>query len=102
GPDGREADPLLLADRQAEVRARVEAVDALAALRREEGHHMVADRQIAHAVADRREHARALAPEQRRSVPGRIGAGSREQIGVVDAAGLEPDEHLARARLGEL
>ena len=44
-PSGRKPEALLLADREAEVRARVEAVDALAALRREERDHVVADRQ---------------------------------------------------------
>src|SRR4029077_9207833 len=101
-PVREEASVLLLADRQAEVRARGEAVDALAALRREERHHMVADRQIAHAVADRLDHAGALVPEHRRRVAGGVGPGGRKQVGVADPAGLEPDEHLARARLGEL
>ncbi len=46
--------------------------------------------------------ARALVTEHARRVPGRVGAGGRVQVGVADAAGDEPDEHLARPGLGEL
>ena len=48
---GQVAAVLLLADRQAEVGARVAAVDALAALRREERDHVVARRDEADALA---------------------------------------------------
>ena len=65
-PVRQEAESLLLADRQAEVRARVEAVDAFAALRREERDDVVADRNFTHAVPDRLDHASALVPEHRR------------------------------------
>ena len=34
--------------------------------------------------------------------PGRVCARGREEVGVADAAGDQPHEHLARARLGEL
>ena len=49
---GQEALVLLLADREAEVRARVPAVRALPALRREERHHVVTRRERADALAD--------------------------------------------------
>ena len=93
---------LLLADREAEIRAVVEAVDALAALRREERHDVVARRDRGDAVADRLDDAGALVAEHRRRVPRRVGAGGGVQVGVADAARGEPDEHLARLRLGEL
>jgi len=101
-PVGQEALTLLLADREAEVRARVEAVHTLAALRREEGDDVVAGRQRSDAFADPLDHTRSFVPEHGRRVAGRIGPGSRKQVRVADAAGDEPDEHLARARLGEL
>ena len=44
----------------------------------------------------------ALVPEHGRRVAGRVGARRRVEVGVADAAGDEADEHLARARLGEL
>jgi hypothetical protein len=93
---------LLLADREAEVRARVAAVLALAALRREERDHVVAHRHVAHALADALDHARTLVPQHRRRVARRIGARSRVEIRVAHPAGDEPDEHLARLRLREL
>jgi hypothetical protein len=96
------AEPLLVADRQAQVRARVEAVLALAALRREERHGVVADGQVAHAAADRLHDPGAFVAEHGRRVARRIGARRRVEVGVADAAGDEPDEHLARARLGQV
>ncbi len=53
-------------------------------------------------VADRLDDARALVAEHRRRVAGRVGAGGRVEVGVADAAGDEPDQHLARAGLGEV
>ena len=93
---------LLLADRKTEVRAIAEAVDALAALRREERDDVVADRERADAVTDLLNHARAFVPEHRRRVAGRIRARRGVEIGVADAAGDEANEHLARTRLGQV
>src|SRR5205807_7856986 len=69
GAVGEIALVLLLADREAEVRALAQAVDALATLRREQGHHVVAGSQRAHSLADRLHDARALVPQHRRCVP---------------------------------
>ena len=99
---GQVALVLLLADREAEVRALASAVDALAALRREERDDVVAGRERADALADALDDARALVPEHRRRVAGRVGAGGRVEVGVADAAGDEAHEHLARARLGQV
>ena len=93
---------LLLADREAEVRPRRAAVDALAALRGEERDDVVAGRERVDAVADPLDDAGALVPEHGRRVAGRIGAGRGVEVGVADAAGDEANEHLARLRLGEL
>ena len=72
---------LLLADREAEVRAVAQAVDALAALRREERDDVVAGGERGDAVADLLDDAGALVPEHGRRVPGRIGArGGAESV----------------------
>ena len=68
-PVGQVAEPLLLPDCHAEIRPRVEAVLALAALGREERDDVVADCQVAHALPDRLDHAGALVAEDRRRVP---------------------------------
>ena len=52
-------------------------------------------------VADPLDDTRALVPEHGRRVARRVGARRRVEVGVADAAGDEPDEHLARLRLGE-
>ena len=52
----------------------------------------------AHALDD----ARALVPEHGRGVAGRVGAAGGVEVGVADAAGDEPHEHLGRGRLREL
>ena len=93
---------LLLADRQAEVRPVAAAVDALAALRGEERHDVIARRERGHVRADALDDAGAFVAEHRRRVAGRIGARCRVEVGVADAAGGEPDEDLARARLREV
>ena len=80
----------------------LQAVDALAALGREERDHVVARLDERHALADRLDDARALVAEHARRVAGRVGARGGVHVGVADAAGGEPDEHLARLRLGEL
>src|SRR5205823_3115637 len=67
---GQEALVLLLADREAEVRARIAAVDAFAALRREEGDDVVARRDRSDALADALDDAGALVAEYGRGVAG--------------------------------
>ncbi len=93
---------LLLADREAEVRAVAPAVDALAALGREERDDVVAGRERGDPVADPLDDAGALVPEHGRGVAGGVGAGGRVEVGVADATGDEPHEHLAGARLGQV
>src|SRR5262249_25591622 len=93
---------LLLADREAEGRARVEAVRALAALWREERHDVVAGGDGGHAVPAPLDDTRALMTQHRRRVTGRVGARGREQIGVADAARDETNKDLARLRLCQL
>ena len=102
GAVGEEALVLLLADREAEVGARAAAMDALAALRREERHDVVARLHRADTVADTLDDARALVPEHRRRIAGRIGARRRIEVGVADPARDQPDQDLARFRLREL
>ena len=100
---GQEAEPLLVADRDAAVRPRAQAVHALAALGREQRDDVVAGRdEAAAALADPLDDAGALVPEHAGRVSGRIGPGGRVQVGVADAAGGEPDERLACLRLVEL
>jgi hypothetical protein len=67
-PVGQQALALLLADREAEVRARFAAVLALPALRREERHDVVAGLDVAHALADPLDDSRAP------SCPSTVGA----------------------------
>ena len=99
---GQVAPVLLLADREAEVRQRAAAVDALAALRREQRHDVVADRERVDALAERLDDARALVAEHRRRVARRVDARGRVEVGVADPAGDQAHQHLARARLGEV
>ena len=101
-PVGKEALVLLLPDRQAQIRAVAQTVDALAALRREERHDVVAGRQRRDALADVLDDAGALVTEHGRGVAGRIGARRGVEIGVADAAGDEAHQHLSGARLGQL
>ena len=79
-----------------------EAVDALPALGSEERDHVVAGRDERDAVTDALDDAGSLVPEHARRVAGRVGAGGGVEVGVADAAGGEPDEHLAGLRLGEV
>src|SRR5439155_21937195 len=101
-PVGQVALALLLADREAEVRARIQAVHALAALRREERDDVVAGRERADALADPLDHARAFVPQHGRRVAGGIGAGGRVQVGVADTARDEAHEDLACFRLSQV
>ncbi len=102
GAVGEVALVLLLADRQAQVGPRAEAVDALPALGREQGDRVVADRDRAHVRAERLHDARALVPEHGRGISGRIDPRSGVHVGVADAAGDEPDQHLARPRISQV
>jgi hypothetical protein len=102
GAVGQVALVLLLADREAQVRARAVAVDALAALRREQRHDVVTGGDVADAVADRLDDAGALVAEHRRRVPGGVDAGCRVHVGVADAACDEPHERLAGPGLGQV
>ena len=52
--------------------------------------------------ADRLDDAGALVAEHGRRVAGRVGAGGGVEVGVADAAGGEPDQHLPGPRLGQL
>ena len=73
-----------------------------AALGGEERDDVVAGRDERDAVADALDDPRALVAEHARCVAARIGAGGRVEVGVADAAGDEPNQHLAGLRLGEL
>ena len=77
GAVGQVALVLLLADREAQVRARAAAVDALAALRREQRHDVVAGRDERHVLPDALHDAGALVAEHARRVAGRVGAARR-------------------------
>ncbi len=100
---GQEPESLLVANRDAAVRARAEAMDALAALGGEQRDDVVARRdEPAPAVTDLLHHTGAFVAEHTRRVAGRVGSGGRVQVGVADAAGREPDERLARLRLVEV
>ena len=99
---GQVAGVLLVADRDAAVRPRAQAVDALAALGREQRDHVVARLHERHALADRLDDAGALVPEHARRVAGRVGARGGVHVGVADAARGQADERLARPGLGQV
>ncbi len=99
---GKEALVLLVTNRQTEVRARAAAVDALAALRREERDDVIAGLDQRDVLTHGLDDSGTLVTEHRRRVAGGVGAGGRVEIGVTDATGNEPDEHLARLGLGEV
>jgi hypothetical protein len=101
-PVGEVALVLLLTDREAEIRPRAQAVDALAALRREERDDVISGLHRRDIGADPLDDAGAFVAEHGRRVPGRIGARRGVEIGVADPAGDEPHEHLARPRPGEV
>src|SRR5581483_11040250 len=96
------AEALLVADRDAAVGAGTAAVDALAALRREQRDDVVARPHEPDVGPDRLDDAGALVAEDARRVPGRVCAGRRVQVGVANPARGEPDERLPRLRLVEL
>jgi hypothetical protein len=70
-------------------------VDALAALRREQRHDVVAGGDARHALADLLDHAGPLVPQHGGRVAGRVGPAGRVEVGVTHAAGGQPHEHLA-------
>ena len=102
GPVGQIALALLLADRHAQVRPRVDAVDALPALRAEQRDDVVADGQGFDSRADRLDDPGALVAEHRRRVAGRVDARGRVEVRVADAAGDEPHQGLALLRVRQL
>ena len=93
---------LLLADRQADVGPGAAAVDALAALRREQRDDVVARRDERHALPDRLDHAGPFVPQHRRRVAGRIRPRGGVHVGVAHAAGAQAHEDLTGPRLGQL
>ena len=99
---GQVALVLLLADGQAQVGARAEAVDALPALGREQRHHAVAGGDIADALAHLLDDAATLVAQHGRGVARGVGAGGGVEVGVADAAGLQAHQNLTGSRLGQL
>ena len=99
---GEEAEALLVADRDAAVRAVAQAVDALAALRSEQRHDVVALADEGHPVADTLDNAGTLVAEHARHVAAGIRPRRGVEVGVADAAGDETDERLACLRLLQL
>src|SRR5262249_26816763 len=93
---------LPVADCDASIRLRAEAVNALAALGGEQGDDVVAGAHGGDTVADPLDDAGALVAEDARRIAGRIDAGGGVQVGVTDAARGQAHEHLAGARLGEI
>ena len=97
-----EAEPLLVADGDAAVRAFAQAVDALAALRSKQRDDVVALGDERDAVAHALDDAGSLVAEDARHVAAGIGPGRRVEIGVAHTAGHKPDEHLAGLWLVQL
>jgi hypothetical protein len=93
---------LLLPNRQAEVGTRVDTMDALPALGREEGDDVVAHRQRGDAPADRLDNAGALVAEHGRRIAGRVGAGGGVEVRMTDAASVQANQHLPAPRLRQL
>ena len=102
GAVGQIAKPLLLANRDAAVRTTTLALDALAALGREQGDHVIAGLDERDALTDLLDDARTFVPEHARCVARRVGARCRVQVCVADTTGLDPHEHLACLRLCEV
>ena len=86
---------LALADRQAEIGQRTEAVQALPALRREQRHDMVAFAHQRDTLAATLDHARTLVAKDRGGVTRWVHARGRVQVGVAYTASHEPDKDLA-------
>ena len=77
-------------------------MDALSALGGEQGHDVIARREQRHFRSHGLDDPGAFVPEDARRVAARIVAGRGVEIRVADAAGREPDEHLAGLGLGQL
>jgi hypothetical protein len=101
-PVGEVPGVLLVADRDAAVGLRAAAVHALAALRCEQRHDVIAGPDGADTVADALDDARTLVPEHAGRVARRVDAGRGVHVGVADAARGEPHEDLTGLRLGEV
>ena len=97
-----EAEPLLVADGDAAVRALAPAVDALPALRSEQRDDVVVLGDERDAVAYALHDAGALVAEDAGHVAAWIGPGRRVEIGMAHAARDQPYEHLACLRLVQL
>ena len=93
---------LLLADRQAQVRAVTTAVLTLATLGREERDHSVADLYPADPVTDLLDNPAAFVSQHRGRVSRWIGARGAVHVRMAYAARLEPYERLAGTRPGQL
>ncbi len=93
---------LHVADREAKVGPVAQAVHALAALRREEGHDVVAGRKRGDALADLFDDARTLVAQHGRCVTGGIGTRGGVEIGVADPAGDQSDQRLTGLRSRQL
>ena len=102
GPVGKVAGVLLIANRQTPVRPLAPAVDALAALGREQRDHLVTGAKRGHAAPHLLDDAGALVAEDAGGVSGRIGPRGRVQVGVADPAGAQPDQSFPVSRLVEL
>jgi hypothetical protein len=96
------AKPLLIADREAAVRARAQAMDASAAFGGEEGDDVVARLDEHHALADALHDPGTFVAENARHVAGRIGPRRGVEVGVANTACDETDERLPRFWLGQL
>src|SRR6202034_3269922 len=99
---GQVALVLLLADRQAEVGLDAEAMLALAALRGEEGDHVVSGLHRAHTLADRFDDAASLMTEHRRRIPGRIDPGGGVHVGMTNTASHQAHEDLSATGIGKI
>jgi hypothetical protein len=101
-PSGRW--PLFCSSRMARQRfgPRAAAVDALAALGREQRHDVIAGRDGRDALADGLDDPRALVAQDGRRVARRVAPRGGVDVGVAHAAGDEPDQHLAGLRLGQI
>ena len=101
GAVGQVALVLLLPNREAQIGARAQAMDALAALRREQRDDVIPRPERVDAVAHALDNARAFMPKDGRRVAGGVGAGRGVEVRVADAAGDQADEHFTCLRLLE-
>ena len=95
---GQVAATLLVADRDAAVRARAAGSGCTCRTPARTASRRGRPGAQRDAVADLLDDARALVAEHARRVAGRVGARGGVEVGVTDPAGDEPDEHLAGLR----